>query len=73
MGSFGLAGSNIHGMSYPPRHIPFMVANGGAASPFMAASGHTSYIPTSAGGFILSPTANQMEMFSISSPGFVFH
>ena len=60
-------------MSYPPRHFPFMVTNGGAATaagvPFMAASGPSSYIPTSAGGFILSPTANQMEMFSLTSPG----
>lgn len=68
-GPLGLAG---HPMSYPPRHFPFMVTNGGAATaagvPFMAASGPSSYIPTSAGGFILSPTANQMEMFSLTSP-----
>ena len=67
-------------LTYPPRPIPFVVANGAAAAaaanagaatgvPFVAGNPGTTYVPTSGGGFILSPTANQMEMFPISSPG----
>lgn len=74
----GIAGaSGIQAVSYPPRHIPFVMANGNAATatgvPFVATGGTPSspYIPTSAGGFIVSPSGaapNQLEMFPVSSP-----
>lgn len=58
-------------ITYAPRPIPFIVANGGAAAATGApllASGQA-WVPTSGGGFIIqSPTANQMDMYPMSSP-----
>jgi len=73
----GLGGTpGVQTITYTPRPIPFLVANGSAAAatgaPLVAggAPGQpAAWVPTTAGGFIIqSPTANQMEMIPMSSP-----
>ena len=60
-------------ITYAPRPFPFIVTNGGAAAatgaPLVAAGGQA-WVPTSGGGFIIqSPTASQMDVYPVSSPG----
>jgi len=71
----GLGGTpGVQTITYTPRPIPFLVANGNAAAatgaPLVAGGGQpAAWVPTTGGGFIIqSPTANQMEMIPMSSP-----
>jgi len=63
----------VQTITYAPRPYPYVVTNGGAAAatgaPLVAGAQPAAWVPTTGGGFIIqSPTANQIEMFPISSP-----
>jgi len=70
----GLTGNSVPGLTYAPRHMPFLVTTGGAAAaagaPLVAGGAQpTAWVPTSGGGFIIqSANPNPMEVYPMSSP-----